>query len=200
MIPHMSLIDILFSWQKKKNSYITIVPKKKKKFISSVIKWIKYFEVLMEWISNVLVLEKLVLIENAWSRRIKRMIKNYCIFGTIVPLLNVKPNWEKVNYLSFNSFIHPFLATICVVWYFSATCIKVKDMCGIVLVYLYLEFAVYIQWWKKLTPQRCMWDVKASMFLHHTSITNQHLPYVYLYRRSWCSWGKKWRVHIFDGK
>ena len=37
-------------------------------------------------------------------------IKNYCIFGTIVPLLNVKPNWEKVIYLSFNSFIHPFLA------------------------------------------------------------------------------------------
>ena len=37
-------------------------------------------------------------------------IKNYCIFGTIVPLLDVKPNWEKVNYLSFNSFIHSFLA------------------------------------------------------------------------------------------
>jgi hypothetical protein len=37
-------------------------------------------------------------------------IKNYCIFGTKVPLLNVKPNWEKVIYLSFNSFIHPFLA------------------------------------------------------------------------------------------
>ena len=37
-------------------------------------------------------------------------IKNYCIFGTIVPLLNVKPNWEKINYLSFDSFIHPFLA------------------------------------------------------------------------------------------
>ena len=34
-------------------------------------------------------------------------IKNYCIFGTIVPLLNVKPNWEKVIYLSFNSFIQP---------------------------------------------------------------------------------------------
>ena len=41
------------------------MPKIQKKFISSVIKWIKYFEVLMEWISNVLVLEKLVLIENA---------------------------------------------------------------------------------------------------------------------------------------
>jgi hypothetical protein len=25
-------------------------------------------------------------------------IKNYCIFGTIVPSLNVKPNWEKVIY------------------------------------------------------------------------------------------------------
>jgi hypothetical protein len=37
-------------------------------------------------------------------------IKKYCIFGTIVSLLNVKPNWEKVIYLSFNSFIHPFLA------------------------------------------------------------------------------------------
>jgi hypothetical protein len=37
-------------------------------------------------------------------------IKNYCIFGTKVPLLNVKPNWEKVIYLSFNSFIHLFLA------------------------------------------------------------------------------------------
>jgi hypothetical protein len=24
-------------------------------------------------------------------------IKNYYIFGTIVPLLNVKPNWKKVN-------------------------------------------------------------------------------------------------------
>jgi transcriptional regulator of NAD metabolism len=37
-------------------------------------------------------------------------IIKYCIFGTIVSLLNVKPNWEKVIYLSFNSFIHPFLA------------------------------------------------------------------------------------------
>ena len=42
--------------------------------------------------------------------------------------------------------------------------------------------------------------VKASMFLHHTNITNQHLPYMYLYRRSCCSWGKNARVHIFDGK
>ena len=24
-------------------------------------------------------------------------IKKYCIFGTIVPLLNVRPNWEKVT-------------------------------------------------------------------------------------------------------
>ena len=23
-------------------------------------------------------------------------IKNYCIFGTIVPKLNVKPNWEHI--------------------------------------------------------------------------------------------------------
>jgi hypothetical protein len=28
-------------------------------------------------------------------------IKYYYIFGTIVPLLNVKPNWKKVIYLSF---------------------------------------------------------------------------------------------------
>ena len=41
------------------------MPKIQYFFISSIIKWIKDFEVLMEWISNVLVLEKLVLIENA---------------------------------------------------------------------------------------------------------------------------------------
>ena len=39
-------------------------------------------------------------------------IKKYCIFGTIVPLLNVKPNWEKVIYLSFILAyrVTPFLA------------------------------------------------------------------------------------------
>jgi hypothetical protein len=41
------------------------VPKIQYFFISSIIKWIKDFEVLMEWMSNVLVLEKLVLFENA---------------------------------------------------------------------------------------------------------------------------------------
>ena len=46
----------------------------------------------------------------------------------------------------------------------------------------------------------CFFFVKASMFLHHTSITNQHLPYMYLYRRSCCSWEKNARVHIFVGK
>jgi hypothetical protein len=40
------------------------VPKIQYFFIPSVIKWIKDFEVLMEWISNMLVLEKVVLIEN----------------------------------------------------------------------------------------------------------------------------------------
>ena len=32
-------------------------------------------------------------------------IKNYCIFGTNVPLLNVKSNWGK-SYLSIIQFIH----------------------------------------------------------------------------------------------
>jgi hypothetical protein len=55
----------------------TIVPKIQYFFILSVIKWIKDFEVLMEWISNVLVLERLVLIENAWSRRTKHVLDRY---------------------------------------------------------------------------------------------------------------------------
>jgi hypothetical protein len=37
-------------------------------------------------------------------------IKYYYILGTIVPLLNVEPNWEKVVYLSFILAYPPFLA------------------------------------------------------------------------------------------
>ena len=39
-------------------------------------------------------------------------IKKYCIFGTIVSLLNVKPSWEKViNYHSIHSYTHFLHAT-----------------------------------------------------------------------------------------
>jgi hypothetical protein len=37
-------------------------------------------------------------------------IKYYYILGTIVPLLNVEPNWKKVIYLSFILAYPPFLA------------------------------------------------------------------------------------------
>jgi small neutral amino acid transporter SnatA (MarC family) len=43
--------------------------------------------------------------------------------------------------------------TICAVWYFSANSIKI--MCGIIVVYVSLEFAVYIQW-KTTRTSTCM--------------------------------------------
>jgi hypothetical protein len=70
----MSLIDLAEKYQMAQGTYYLVDKKRTPTcsrplyiyFISMVvIKWIKDFEVLMEWISNVLVLEKLVLIENA---------------------------------------------------------------------------------------------------------------------------------------
>ena len=47
----------------------------------------------------------------------------------------------------------------------------------------------------------CVFFYKSiSVFASYYNITNQQLPYMYLYRRSCCSWGKNARVHIFDGK
>jgi hypothetical protein len=74
MIPHMSL-TLIHVAEKYQTTHCSVDKKKEFlhifhyhdlcRFISSIIKWIKDFEVLMEWISNMLVLEKLVLIENA---------------------------------------------------------------------------------------------------------------------------------------
>jgi hypothetical protein len=92
-------LHILFSWQKKKNSYIYFITMICATFsIKTSFSRTNTFEI--HSISTSKSLIHLIIDD----------IKNYCIFGTIVPKLNVKPNWEKVNYLSFNSFIHPFLA------------------------------------------------------------------------------------------
>ena len=104
MISHMSLIDILFSWQKKKFLHVQ----------SSMIHKLYYLG-LCRFKSFIL----FILLDHAFSIRtsfsrtntfeihsistskylihlITDDIKNYCIFGTVVPLLNVKPNWERV--------------------------------------------------------------------------------------------------------
>ena len=122
MIPNMSLIDILknikqhilFSWQKKKFLHVQ----------SSMIHKLYYLGLCL-----FILLDHAFSIRTSFSRTntfkihsistskylihlITDDIKNYCIFGTVVSLLNVKPSWEKViNYHSLHSYTHFLHAT-----------------------------------------------------------------------------------------
>jgi len=82
----------------------------------------------MEWISNVLVLEKLVLIENARLKTAQTMVIKYMYNG----------------HLYMYKFFF-FLSTEQYVLFDIFQYISIKDMCGIIVVYISLEFAVYIQ-------------------------------------------------------
>ena len=115
----MSLIDVTEKYQtthtvqltKKKNSYIYFITMvcavlSLSSFLFSLI---MHFQLELVSRTNTFEIHS-ISTSKSLIHLITDSIKKYCIFGTIVSLLNVKPSWEKVIYLSFNSFINPFLA------------------------------------------------------------------------------------------